>query len=419
METVRSMRVLSCAFTCCPPGKLGFSGGEDVLGWNLVCQVAKHHEVWILTDARNRESIEEGLSESSLPRAHFIYVDLPSIMKPLLKFQGGHQFYYYFWQVKAYFTARRAHKNIEFDLFHHITYANDWMVNFIGALLPVVYVRGPGGGAHRTPKGLLSEYPKAGRIWESVRSIGQWLFRHDPLFVTGQNRAAALLVCNKEAMEELPPSWSEKATMFPVNGISDNDLVLTTRNDEPHSEFRVMSAGTLIRVKGFALAIKAFHQFQESHENSKFTIFGDGPEAPRLKSLIQSLGLSGKVELRPGIPRDALLREMADHDVFLFPSLRDGGGAVVVEAMAAGTPVLCLDVGGPAMHVSVECGIKVIPSSPHQAIKHLAEGLTLLHDNTELRQRMGAAGRQKVSETYSWDALGNRLMTIYDSATAM
>ena len=110
---------------------------------------------------------------------------------------------------------------------------------------------------------------------------------------------------------------------------------------------------------------------------------------------------------------------MASSDVLLFPSLRDGGGAVVVEALAAGTPVLCLDVGGPAMHVSEECGIKVNPSTPHESIEDLAQGLTLLHDDPELRQRMGEAGRRKVAETYSWDALGNRLMSIYDSAMAM
>src|SRR5260370_28570115 len=72
--------------------------------------------------------------------------------------QGGIQIYAYVWQVKAYFVARRLHRRFPFDIFHHITYANDWMASFIGALLPVPYVRGPGGGAHRTPRELLQEY---------------------------------------------------------------------------------------------------------------------------------------------------------------------------------------------------------------------------------------------------------------------
>ena len=197
-------RILACAFTCCPPGTPGFSGGEDVLGWNLIQQIAQTHEVWALTQAVDRPNIEQGLSDHPVEGLHFHYVGLPQWLGPLLKFQGGHQLYYYLWQIKAYLSARKLHQKLGFDLFHHITYANDWMVSFIGALLPIPYVRGPGGGAHRTPKGLEHEYPLGGRLWEKVRTVGQWLFRHDPLFIMGQSRAGAILVCNRDSVGKIP-----------------------------------------------------------------------------------------------------------------------------------------------------------------------------------------------------------------------
>ena len=92
-----------------------------------------------------------------------------------------------------------ADRIICFDAFHHVTYANDWMASYIGALLPVPYIRGPGGGAHRTPKGFEEEYQLGGRVWEKVRVAGQWIFRHDPAFLIGQNRASAILVCHDES----------------------------------------------------------------------------------------------------------------------------------------------------------------------------------------------------------------------------
>ena len=148
------LRILACAFACCPPGNPGFSGGEDVLGWQLLQQIARSHQVWALTQAEDSVDIEQALSEHPIPNLRFFYVDLPRWLRPLLSIQGGHQFYYYLWQIRAYLAARGLQKRHQFQLFHHITYANDWMVSFIGAFLPIPYVRGPGGGSHRTPKGL-------------------------------------------------------------------------------------------------------------------------------------------------------------------------------------------------------------------------------------------------------------------------
>ena len=78
-------------------------------------------------------------------------------------------------------------------------------------------------------------------------------------------------------------------------------------------------------------------------------------------------------------PREDLLSLMAESDVFLFPSLRDGGGAVVVEAMSMRIPVICLDISGPAMHVTDDSGIKVPAYSPEDSILGLASGLVELY----------------------------------------
>lgn len=407
------MRILACTFTCSPPGTSGFRGGEDVLGWNLLKQISRFHEVWTLTHGADRASIELALNNHAIPNLHVCYVKLPRWLHPLLRVQGGHQFYYHLWQIKAYFAARRLTRDLHFDLFHHITYANDWLASFIGALLPLPYVRGPGGGAHRTPRGFEGEYSLKGRLWEKVRALGQWVFRHDPFFIRGQNRARAILLCNHEAMAKLPGKWASKAHLFPVSGVSGEDLAMAAA-PKSAGRFRVLSAGTLIRVKGFGLAIKAFKGFAAVHPEASLSIIGSGPEAPRLRALVRSSQLQGRVQLCGAKPRDELLSEMAASDVFLFPSLRDGGGTVVVEAMATGTPVICLDAGGPGTYVTGECGIKVVPHSPQQAIHDLAGALELLYQDEDLKRRLGQAAHQRAKAVYHWDRLGERLMDIYE-----
>jgi glycosyltransferase involved in cell wall biosynthesis len=217
-------------------------------------------------------------------------------------------------------------------------------------------------------------------------------------------------------MGSIPSKWAHKALLFPVNGISSNDLALTTPTDNDHPGFQVISAGTLIRVKGFGLAIKCFKRFVDKYPDADLTIVGSGPEEPRLRELVRRSNLQSKVQFLPAIPRDELLRKLRSQDVFLFPSLRDGGAAVVIEAMAAGKPVVCLDTGGPDMHVTEQCGVKIPAVSPQQAVRDLADALERLYLDQGLRLKQGRAARQRAQEVYHWDRLGERLMEIYRRA---
>jgi glycosyltransferase involved in cell wall biosynthesis len=111
--------------------------------------------------------------------------------------------------------------------------------------------------------------------------------------------------------------------------------------------------------------------------------------------------------------RDELMRRFRSCDVLLFPSFRDGGGAVVVEAMACAKPVICIDTGGPAFHVQDAWGIKVPPGDPAAVVDGLAAALARLAGDRGLRESMGRAGRERVLSYYLWDKLGDRLAEIY------
>jgi glycosyltransferase involved in cell wall biosynthesis len=216
--------------------------------------------------------------------------------------------------------------------------------------------------------------------------------------------------------------------LFPVNGISADDLrVIAGESDrEPQSPktaqasqsssrrpFEVLYAGKLLGLKGVALGIRGFAKFAQQHHDVTFSLVGDGPERPRLEALIQDLGVGDCVHLKKWTPRSELLRVMRDSDVFLFPSLRDGGGAVVVEAMAAGKPIVCMDLAGPGLHVTENCGIKVTPLDPEQTAQGIADALERLYQDRELVTKMGIAARHRVEDAYVLDKLGERLLGIY------
>jgi glycosyltransferase involved in cell wall biosynthesis len=393
------------------------------MAWNLIACLSRHCTLTVLTSAQNRPAIERALEEQPLEKVTFCYVDLPVRWRALQRYQGGIQLFAYLWQWKAYFVARRLHKKAAFHLFHHMTYENDWMASITGALLPVAYVRGPGGGAHRIPRAFLRAFPLRGRLAERLRVWGQWVFRHDPFFVAGQRRAVKLLVGNKEAYDAVPRGWREKTRILPLNGVSARDLAIAaTGTTSQGRKFRALCAGRLARIKAFDLAINAFKTFCDRCERTnlrgepQLVIVGQGPELANLQKLVSQLGLQDRTEFRPWVPRDVLLKQMAECDVFLFPSVRDGGGLVVVEAMAAGKPVLCLDMGGPGLHVNDECGIKVKPTSPEEAVSGLAAGLERLYRDPQLCEQMGRAARSRAEGVYRWDRLADEILQVYRQA---
>jgi len=382
------------------------------MAWNVIKRLRENCELWVVTCDKNRAAIEEKLRNEPMDDVHFHFVGLPLWMTPLLGAMGSLHIYAYLWQWAAYFAARRLHGRIGFDLAHHLTYTNDWMASVIGALLPVPFIRGPGGGAHRIPPPFLRQFSFPARFAEYVRSCGQWIFRHDPFFLLGQSRAKVIFACNYEAEQGVPRRWRRKVSLLSVNGISAHELA----PPHPHvrgGKFRVLSAGRLIPLKGFDLALRAFKAFAEKHPEAEFTIVGDGPERGALNKLIHDLGLEGRAHIEKWMPREQLLAAMRDCDVFVFLSLRDGGGLVVIEAMAAGRPVICLGLGGPGLHVVEGCGFKIPAQSPVQVVTETAVALERLAGDNEMCDRLGQGARQRAAEVYDWDHVRERMWKVY------
>ena len=85
----------------------------------------------------------------------------------------------------------------------------------------------------------------------------------------------------------------------------------------------------------------------------------------------------------------------------------------MIEAMSVAKPVICLDIGGPGLHITETCGIKITPGKPQHTVQMLADALEQLYLNEDLRKELGQAARERAKQMYHWDRLGERLMDIY------
>ena len=114
------------------------------------------------------------------------------------------------------------------------------------------------------------------------------------------------------------------------------------------------------------------------------------------------------------VPHNEVLALYQTHDVFLFPSLHDSGGIAVLEAMYLGLPVVCLDLGGPAVSVG-DAGIRVRCEDAQQIVLGLADGVRRLLSDEALRKDMVTRARARVVELYDWDSKAEYISDLYES----
>jgi glycosyltransferase involved in cell wall biosynthesis len=173
-----------------------------------------------------------------------------------------------------------------------------------------------------------------------------------------------------------------------LNGVKDLglDSSVRTRND---GKLIIGSIGRLHSTKGFHNLILACAKLQTI--DFKLQIAGEGDERYQLEQLIKKLGLSGRVELLGHVDDVATL--LGDWDVYVQPSLSEGFGITVIEAMLAGKPVVVTPVGSlPELVSDGKTGIITAGTSPEA----IAAALKLVIDNEELAKRIAVAGRTDV-----------------------
>lgn len=403
------MKILMSAYSCEPN-----RGSEPGVGWNVVREVAKHHEVWVLT--RPDESgalIEAELSLNPVQNLHFVYFTLP-IWGGGWKWgsNGAMQLHYYLWQIQAYFVARRLHSEIGFDIVHHVTFVKYSSPSFL-SLLPVPFIWGPVGGGESAPKAFWQDFSFRGKVYETLRNLARSVGEVDPFARLTARRSTLVRVTTEDTAERVRKMGATNVQVFSESGLSDQEIKRLAQCPIPdNSTVRFISMARLLHWKGLHLGIRAFAS--ANLPNAEYWILGEGPELERLQNLAQELGVAKSVKFWGKLHRNETLQKLGECVALIHPSLHDSGGWVCLEAMAAGRPVVCLDLGGPGVQVTDETGIKVPAHTPDRAVQGLACAIARLANDSHLRLRMGQAGQEWVSQSYSWEAKGHSLAMLYE-----
>jgi glycosyltransferase involved in cell wall biosynthesis len=270
---------------------------------------------------------------------------------------------------------------------------------------PIPFVIGPVNGGLPWPPGFTQL--KNQRQWISgFRSMYRFL----PFARSTYRHAAAIIAASSQTYAEFAPH-REKLFFLPENGVGRSLCTDTVRIPDPSAKLELTFVGSLVPRKACDLALRAAAPLLRS-DLAHFTVVGDGPERKRLEQLARSLGIEKAVSFCGWLSHEDVLRRLRTADVFVFPSVRDFGGGVVFEALAAGAVPVVVDFGGPGDIVHEAVGCKVPLTNESELVSGLDKVLVDLAGNRDLLTLLRQQGMSYVRECFTWDAKAQTLTAI-------
>lgn len=178
---------------------------------------------------------------------------------------------------------------------------------------------------------------------------------------------------------------------------------------QPHKgAFPVL--GTVARVtplKGIEDAIRAVAALKNQFPDISYIVVGDGNGMEGCRALANELGVADQVQF-VGYRKD-IETYLSQMDLFLFPSLKEGMGIALVEAMAHGLATVATNVGGIPEVIDSECGLLVPPQSPAE----LASAAAAMLKDDSRRHEMGRAARKRAVDVFSTNAMERETSKVY------
>ena len=281
--------------------------------------------------------------------------------------------------------------------------------------LGVPVIIGPMNGNMSYPEGYEDYESRLSRLFIP---FGRLLASMVNTLIPGKRRADVLLVANDRTRDGLPIKDLSRVITLVENGV---DLSVWNAPETPEPQgaepgtLRLVFMGRLIPLKALDISLRAIKMARDQGLDVSMDILGDGPERTKLEALVSDLDLGPHVQFHGFRTQDECADVLSAADALILNSLRECGGAVVLEAMSLGKPVIAGDWGGPADYIDPSCGILVHPVPRASFAERLCQAISDLANDPKRRYSMGEAGIHKIKREFDWEKKADRILEIYRS----
>jgi glycosyltransferase involved in cell wall biosynthesis len=380
-------------------------------------------EITLVSQVRSREVLE---SDPIANKVDLHFIDTEFIGRPLWQLgqflRGGSQLSwttavavawpaYMIFERMVYRRFRDKLRAHSFDLIHRISPISPTMGSPLAGMTEVPMLIGPLNGGLPWP----AEYPNLRRKEREWLVPLRGLYRYLPYHRSTYRHIRGVIAGSWHTATEIPAWYRGRRYYVPENAVDPERIPLSKGwwPREAGSRFRFVTVGRLVPYKGFDLVLQALAQSEELRREAELFVIGDGPDRAKLQAQVSELGLGSIVTFTGRIEHAQVQDHLHHAQAFVFPSLREFGGAVVLEAMASGLPPIVVDYGGPGELVSDESGIRLPMAPRDELVGRVSSAMVTVVRDPQLCERMSDAGIDRVRRGFTWSRKAAQIVTIY------
>ncbi|MCR8549089.1 glycosyltransferase family 4 protein [Salipiger sp. P9] len=417
MTEVKRPRVLAIAEAANPEWV-----SVPLVGWSLANALRDVADVHIVTQVRNRDAfLRAGLTEGT----EFTAIDSETFARPMWKLaeklrmgegkgwtmvQAINALSYPWFERLVWQRFGAAIRAGDYDVVHRITPLSPTISSSLAgrcARARVPFVLGPLNGGVPWPKGFDAERRREKEWLSYLRSAYKLL----PGRGATLDQAAAILVGSRHTEGEIPSRHREKTLYIPENGI---DPARFNRVAAPEpGVLRACFVGRLVPYKGPDMLLEAAAPLLRDGR-MRLEMIGDGPMMAGLVAQAGALGAAAGVTFHGWKEHREVQDIMAGCHLLSFPSIREFGGGVVLEAMALGVVPLIVDYAGPGELVVPGTGLKVPCGTRDEIVHGFARALEALAQDPSGLPAMADAARARVQSHFTWARKAGQVAQVYD-----
>lgn len=392
-----------------------------LVGYSHARALFAETDAHLVTQVRNTEALERaGLRKDK----DFTALDSEPVASPLYKgtefirkltglgwtFETAMQVppYYYFEHLfwKRFGAEITAGK---WDVVHRITPLSPTTPSIIARRCRragVPFVWGPINGGVPWPPGYGSVKRREGEWLHSVRDAYKLLPGYRSTLT-----ADAILTGSIATYDGLPEEVHSRTIYMPENGV-DPSRFPNAKDGRAGLPLKIAFIGRLVPYKGADILLEAAADHLRAG-TVEIEIFGDGPERENLAAQVKALGVEQQVRMPGWVPHKELGERLRQFDVLGFPSIREFGGGVVLEAMAVGLVPIIVDYGGPSELVTEQTGFKMPVGPRGELVANLKAILDKCVRDYESLHEIGQRARTRVLKHFTWDVKAKQTVSVY------
>lgn len=414
------MNLLLIAYECSP-----YRGSEWAVGWGRLLQAARVATVHCIVSERNFADLQRASAEGLVPANAHIHTPTPDSKLRRLERRPVHFDYNYtayrHWHSLAFALAQQLHREVGFHVAHQSTVCT---VREPGQLhrLGIPFVWGPFGGTQNFPTGMLALLPAKEAAKECARTLlNRLVLRTSSRIRSAANRASVILGANSTTVHDMqrvfPGRDVRQLLETGLDAVPEPDRArfLQRMQDAEQGRrprpLRILWSGQLRPRKALPVLLRALAALPATLR-FELDILGDGPMLKQWKQEAAAIAPANPVRFLGRLPFQRAVQAMHSADLFCFTSLRDTSGNVVLEALAAGVPVLCFDHQGAHDMVDERSGIRIPVTTPDRAVQDWAAAIQALASDPQrlLNLSNGATGRAR---QFLWSNNGDTVNDLY------